>query len=304
MNVGVHNVLRFLVDSITDRTYIRQLTFSVDQRGCFPPLRRVGTLWCYGWVEIRIVALSPAEFRLRVREALDVYVSAMGYSPRLSWQRSPVWHEHSRWAGFSAVAAFASREDAAGLAVSSSADGAAARGRGRRWWFRRAHHEPASESQDLDVRVVPASGDTRGLAGQAPPSSDEVLVGICYGYRTSQGQWWFDRVSAGARSAGVSLPEIMAELTELHVLPALHGHRVGRALLQSFLATRTEGSVLLSTPEVEGETNNAWRLYRRAGFTDVLRNFLFEGDPRRFAILRTDLHQMSATSTAAGSRTE
>lgn len=238
-------------------------------------------------MELRIVALSPAEFRLRVREALDVYVSAMGYSPRLSWQRSPVWHEHSRWADFSAVAAFVPREDAARLAAQARADGAG--GRGRRWWFRRAHPEVASMQQGLDVRVLPAPGDPRGLAGQAPPTSDEVLVGICYGYRARRGQWWFDRVSAGARAEGTLLPEKMAELTELHVLPALHGHRVGRALLESFLATRSEDSVLLSTPEVEGETNNAWRLYRRAGFTDVLRNFLFEGDPRRFAILRTDL---------------
>ena len=106
-------------------------------------------------------------------------------------------------------------------------------------------------------------------------------------------------MSAGARAEGTPLPEKMAELTELHVLPALHGHRVGRALLESFLATRSEDSVLLSTPEVEGETNNAWRLYRRAGFTDVLRNFLFEGDPRRFAILRTDLDHGSRMPAAA-----
>ena len=223
-----------------------------------------------------------------MREALDVYVSAMGYSPRLSWQRSPVWHEHSRWPEFSAVAAFVSREDAAALTSPARADGTTGRGRGMRWWFRRAHPEAAEALQDLDVHVAPEPGNTAAPAGQAPPTSDEALVGICYGYRARQGQWWFDRVSAGARAAGVPLPESMAELTELHVLPALHGHRVGRALLGSFLATRTEDSVLLSTPEVEGESNNAWHLYRRAGFTDVLRNFRFEGDPRRFAILRTD----------------
>ena len=286
--------------SITDRTYIRPPTFVLNQRRYLQFLRKVGTLWCYGWVEIRIVSLSPAEFRLRVREALDVYVAAMGYSPRLSWQRSPVWHEHSRWADFSAVAAFVSQEDAAELAVSVHADATATRGRGRRWWFRRSHPAAASAPQDLDVRVVPAPADVQGLADQTPPTSDEVLVGICYGYRARRGQWWFDRVSAGARSAGTPLPAKMAELTELHVLPALHGHRVGWALLQSFLTTRAESSVLLSTPEVEGETNNAWRLYRRAGFSDVLRDFLFEGDPRRFAILRTDLARAAASSAAAG----
>ena len=191
-------------------------------------------------------------------------------------------------------------EDATELAVSAHADAMAARGRGRRWWFRRPRPAAASAPHDLDVRVVPAPADVQGLADQTPPTSDEVLVGICYGYRARRGQWWFDRVSAGARSAGTPLPEKMAELTELHVLPALHGHRVGWALLQSFLTTRAESSVLLSTPEVEGETNNAWRLYRRAGFSDVLRDFLFEGDPRRFAILRTDLARAAASSAAAG----
>ena len=96
----------------------------------------------------------------------------------------------------------------------------------------------------------------------------------------------------------------MAELTELHVLPALHGHGVGRVLLEAFLSTRRENSVLLSTPEVPGETNNAWRLYRHTGFTDVLRDFVFEGDPRKFAILRADLATVATTSSAAEANTE
>lgn len=261
-------------------------------------------MWCYGRVEIRIVALSPAEFRLRVREALDVYVAAMDYSPRLSWQRSPVWHDHSRWHDFTAVAAFASRKDAETLARPSSAKSPAPRGRGGKWWLRRRHFDPQPPPPMLDVRVRPEPGDGEGLAGQAPPASDEVVVGICYGYRTSRGQWWFDRVAAGARAARAELPESMAELTELHVLPSLHGHGVGRVLLESFLSTRRERSVLLSTPEVPGETNNAWRLYRRAGFTDVLRDFIFEGDPRKFAILRTDLPTGSSAPSIAEAGSE
>ncbi|SLJ82238.1 acetyltransferase [Mycobacteroides abscessus subsp. abscessus] len=43
--------------------------------------------------------------------------------------------------------------------------------------------------------------------------------------------------------------------------------------------------MLLSTPEVAREENRAWRLYRRAGFTDVIRDFVFAGDTRPFAIL-------------------
>ena len=43
--------------------------------------------------------------------------------------------------------------------------------------------------------------------------------------------------------------------------------------------------MLLSTPEVAGEDNRAWRLYRRLGFEDVLRDFTFAGDRRPFAVL-------------------
>jgi hypothetical protein len=43
--------------------------------------------------------------------------------------------------------------------------------------------------------------------------------------------------------------------------------------------------VLLSTPEVPEQTSRAWRLYRRFGFTDVVRQMRFPGDNRLFAIL-------------------
>jgi hypothetical protein len=44
-------------------------------------------------------------------------------------------------------------------------------------------------------------------------------------------------------------------------------------------------TVLLSTPEADEQRSRAWRLYRRFGFADVLRHFLFPGDERPFAIL-------------------
>ena len=52
---------------------------------------------------------------------------------------------------------------------------------------------------------------------------------------------------------------------------------------------RPEARVLLSTPEVAAEANRAWRLYRRLGFTDVLRDFHFAGDSRPFAVLGAKL---------------
>jgi ribosomal protein S18 acetylase RimI-like enzyme len=44
--------------------------------------------------------------------------------------------------------------------------------------------------------------------------------------------------------------------------------------------------VLLSTPEYGAAApGRAWRLYRRAGFQDVLRQHRFTGDARPFAVL-------------------
>ena len=55
--------------------------------------------------------------------------------------------------------------------------------------------------------------------------------------------------------------------------------------LARLLADRPERHVLLSTPEIPAEDNRAWSLYRRMGFTDVLRHFTFTGGPRPFAFL-------------------
>jgi ribosomal protein S18 acetylase RimI-like enzyme len=48
--------------------------------------------------------------------------------------------------------------------------------------------------------------------------------------------------------------------------------------------------VLLSTPEYGPHTpGRAWRLYRRMGFNDVLREHRFTGDARPFAVLGREL---------------
>lgn len=121
------------------------------------------------------------------------------------------------------------------------------------------------------------------------------LVAIGYGYHGGPHQWWQQQVHAGMRHAGWPEPAIRNllgdyfELTELHVHPTAQGRGIGSVLLARLLAGRSERSVLLSTPEVAAEDNRAWRLYRRQGFNDVLRNFVFAGDNRRFAILGRSL---------------
>jgi len=125
----------------------------------------------------------------------------------------------------------------------------------------------------------------------ADPDRPAALVAIAYGYRGAPDQWWQQQVRHGMQSTGWSRDQIeyvlgnYFELTELHVHPSAQGHRLGERLLHRLLTGRPERGVLLSTPEVAGEDNRAWRLYRRTGFRDVVRHFTFAGDRRPFAVL-------------------
>jgi ribosomal protein S18 acetylase RimI-like enzyme len=114
----------------------------------------------------------------------------------------------------------------------------------------------------------------------------DTLVGIGYGYRGAPGQWWHDEVHRGLRitdpaAAQRELADYF-ELTELHVHPDAQGKGIGTALLTKLLSKVDAPRVLLSTPE--GPTR-AWKLYRRFGFTDLLRYYRFTGDSRDFAVL-------------------
>jgi ribosomal protein S18 acetylase RimI-like enzyme len=125
--------------------------------------------------------------------------------------------------------------------------------------------------------------------------SDAPLLGVAYGYCGAPDQWWQQQVVLGLQHRGFADPEItklMAsyfELTELHIHPRAQGRGLGEALARRLLADRGEANVLLSTPETNGEGNRAWRLYRRLGFTDIIRGYHFTGDPRPFAILGREL---------------
>ncbi|HEY4453993.1 MAG TPA: GNAT family N-acetyltransferase [Pseudonocardiaceae bacterium] len=116
---------------------------------------------------------------------------------------------------------------------------------------------------------------------------NDRLLGISYGYRGAPGQWWHEQVRRGLLiTSGTAAVETWTrnyfELTELHVRPDAQGHGIGEGLLRLLLEGVPDKATLLSTPE--GPTR-AWTLYRRVGFVDVLRDFLFAGDPRPFAIL-------------------
>lgn len=142
------------------------------------------------------------------------------------------------------------------------------------------------------------------------PDDRARMVGIAYGYRGGPDQWWYQQVSQGLRALGAPRERIRElldqyfELTELHVDPSMQGRGLGEALARRLLSGRTESHVLLSTPEIDGESNRAWRLYRRLGFADVVRQHQFAGDPRRFAVLGCALPLQNPNPRVnAGSRT-
>ena len=186
----------------------------------------------------------------RLHDALGVYVDAMRYPRGTEGQRASMWLEHTRRRGWKAVAAV----EVADRAVAA-------------------------------VEVAPTADQLR----------EGALLGVAYGYSGAPDQWWQQQVSQGLHRVGVPREEIARlmssyfELTELHIHPRAQGRGLGEALTRRLLADRGEANVLLSTPEIIGEANRAWRLYRRLGFHDVMRSYFFPGDPRPFAILGRSL---------------
>lgn len=119
----------------------------------------------------------------------------------------------------------------------------------------------------------------------------DELVGVGYGYLGVPGQWWHEQVRRGMLAVHSSEESDWwmrdyFELTELHVRPDRQGAGLGEQLLRQLLSGAEGSKVLLSTPE--GPTR-AWKLYRRVGFVDVLRDYRFTGDPRPFAVLGRSL---------------
>lgn len=196
-----------------------------------------------------LIDLSPGDMQRRLTDALSVYVDAMRYPRGTEDQRASMWLEHTRREGWKAVAAV---------------------------------EVPDTEGRD------PAQ--VRAAELIAAP-----IVGVAYGYCGAPDQWWQQQVVAGLQRVGTDrsrIAELMSsyfELTELHIHPRAQGRGLGEALARRLLAGRAESHVLLSTPEINGESNRAWRLYRRLGFTDVIRGYHFAGDPRAFAILGRSL---------------
>lgn len=120
------------------------------------------------------------------------------------------------------------------------------------------------------------------------------VVGVAYGHTGNPMHWWHLQVQKGLILAekyeeNRQMLSSYFELSEIHVSPEAQGKGVGSMLLTELLEATNRPFTLLSTPEVENEANGAFGLYRKFGFEDVLRNFTFTGDDRKFAILKAEL---------------
>ena len=197
---------------------------------------------------IFLIDLPPTDMERRLGDALKVYVDAMRYPRGTENQRAAMWLEHIRRPGWRGVGV--------------------------------VETEAAAPADGADAPIPPAA-----------ELSNAPLLGVAYGYPGAPGQWWQQQVILGLQRGGRPPQEIAGlmnsyfELTELHIHPRAQGRGLGEALARRLLEGRAEENVLLSTPETNGAPNRAWRLYRRLGFTDVIRRYHFAGDPRAFAIL-------------------
>lgn len=148
------------------------------------------------------------------------------------------------------------------------------------------------DRQMLEVRRGYITTHLRRPQFRAVATLDDAdrLVGFAYGYHSQQGQWWHEQVrEALTEDDRQRWLSYAFEIVELHVRPQVQGHGLGEAQLRALLDGASGRVALLSTPEADESASRAWRLYRRAGFTDVVRQLMFPGDPRPFAVLGRDL---------------
>ena len=134
-----------------------------------------------------------------------------------------------------------------------------------------------------------------GFVAFAAVDSEGSIIGIAYGFSANLHGWWHRQVYRGVRTRLLLTPRLhhlmttYFEVAEIHVEAQYRGLGLGRKLLEALLSATNHTHALLSTPEVAGENNGAFHLYRALGFNDLIRQFRFSGDSRYFAILYRQL---------------
>ena len=113
------------------------------------------------------------------------------------------------------------------------------------------------------------------------------VIAFAYGFRGESGQWWHDVVrsgvtAAGGESAATAWLADPMEIAEVHVRPEYQHQGIGRRLMLTLTAGRTERTAILSTQDADSP---ARRLYRSLGFVDLLTGFIFPGGGPPYAIM-------------------
>ena len=135
--------------------------------------------------------------------------------------------------------------------------------------------------------ILTAHLDRDGLRALAAVDGRRRLVGVAYGYLGAAGQWWHDQVRAALTvEQSQRWLEGAFEVCELHVRPPWQGHGLGRGLLDGLLAGVPARTAVLTTPDLESRARG---FYRAQGWVDLVRDLVFPGDPRSFAVLAKDL---------------
>ena len=125
----------------------------------------------------------------------------------------------------------------------------------------------------------------RAIVVTVPPSPQAVA--FSYGFSGTPGQWWHDVVRAGvvAASGPAGATQWLAdslEIAEVHVRPEYQRRGIGRDLLLTLTAGRSERTAVLSTQD---DNSPARRLYRSMGFSDLLTGFSFPGGGPPYAVM-------------------
>ena len=146
-------------------------------------------------------------------------------------------------------------------------------------------------------RALIVTGTPRGAAGETAADPGPV-VAFAYGFRGGRGQWWHDLVrsaltSASGHAAAAGWLDDSFEVAELHVRPEYQRRGIGRQLLFRLTGDRAERTAVLSTMDANSP---ARRLYRSAGFTDLLTGYRFSGTPVPYAVMGAALPLRGAPS--------
>lgn len=117
------------------------------------------------------------------------------------------------------------------------------------------------------------------------------LVGFCYGFHGETGQWWHDAVfralaKARGRDEARAWLEDTFEVAELQMRPSHQKRGIGRRLITTLCAERSERTTVLSTLD---HASPARRLYRSLGYVDLVTRLRFPGGVDEFAIMGAPL---------------